>query len=90
MGREYQVEYVESLDAYGYCNVNAHLIQIDDGQDTTEEADTLVHEIFHALMFYMDIGLGAKKEEHVVRKLATGFTQVFRDNPHLLAYLANA
>jgi hypothetical protein len=48
--------------------------------------DTLFHEIYHAI--YVNTGLGyGSTEEHVVSALATGMTQVYRDNPSLVRWL---
>lgn len=90
LGREYKVKYSDDVGALGTCAPTQCRIEIAEDQHPVEEADTFVHEIFHALFFLMDIGLTEKQEENVVRKLATGFTQVLLDNPHLLTYLANA
>lgn len=90
MGREYTVTYTEDLEELGSCAVEDCSIEVRDGQHPVEEADTVLHEVLHAVHFLMDIGLTPKMEEHVVRKMATGLMQAFADNPHLLMYLANA
>ena len=90
MGREYTVKYEDDLGVLGLCSPDECRIEIEDGQPPVEEADTVIHEVLHAIHFLMDIGLSHKREEEVVRKMATGLMQVFADNPHLLMYLANA
>lgn len=90
MGREYTVRYPEDLEVLGECRAEDCEIDVQDGQNPVEEADTVIHEVLHAIHFLMDIGLSHKVEEQVVRKMATGLMQVFADNPHLLMYLANA
>ncbi len=48
--------------------------------------DTVLHEINHCI--YRCAGLGkAAPEETAVTAMATGLTQVFRDNPKLLKWL---
>ncbi len=48
--------------------------------------DTVLHEISHGL--YRAAGLDKKSsEENIVTAMATGWTQVFRDNPALLTWL---
>lgn len=64
-------------------------ISIEDGLHPVEEADTVLHEIMHAIWWLMAIGK-PKTEEQVVRPLATGLTQVFQDNPALVQYLTEA
>ena len=52
-------------------------------------ADTLLHEAGHAI--YATYVLAEDdKEERIVAAFATAWTQVFRDNPWLLAWLAGA
>ncbi|AUO78191.1 hypothetical protein RSEGYP2_32 [Ralstonia phage RsoP1EGY] len=91
MGRKFRVSYKDDLDGdLGYCEPTKCKIEIENGQHPVEEADTVLHEVLHAVFYLMDIGLSAEEEEHVVRKVVTGLTQVFQDNPRLLTYLANA
>lgn len=90
LGREYDLKYTGDITELGLCDTTECKITIRDDQHPVEMADTIVHEIFHGVCYLMDLGLNAEQEENVVRKLATGFTQVLMDNPHLLTYLANA
>ncbi|WP_218831569.1 hypothetical protein [Bordetella genomosp. 9] len=56
---------------------------------SVEEADTLIHETFHALIHSAGIVFpDAMSEEQVVRALASGLAGVLADNPRLLAHLA--
>jgi len=45
--------------------------------------DTLIHELFHAIWWVIDLK-DEDKEEDTVRRLATGWTSVLTDNPDLL------
>lgn len=91
MGREYSVDYDDILDQemnfLGCCTNSEAEILIKDGQIPVEEADTLIHETLHALFYLLDFELSMKKEEAIVRPLATGILQVFLDNPGFLKYL---
>ena len=49
-------------------------------------ANTLLHEILHAIVYQWNIELG-DKEEPVVNGLTNGLTTVFVDNPKLMDYL---
>lgn len=92
LGKPYVVTY-EDLSGQGnlgLCHNPEHEIDIHEGQPPIEEADTLLHEVMHAIFYQMGIGLSYKQEEHVVRRLATGLTAVFQDNPSFLKYLAKA
>ena len=61
------------------------------GYVTTEEgvshANTIIHEILHAIIYQWNIELGEKEEEHLVNALSNGLTTVLVDNPELINYL---
>lgn len=92
LGRDYKVYYRDDMGEgfYGLCDPEDCEIDIREGLHPVEEADTVLHEVLHAVHFLMDIGLNPRMEENVVRKTATGLIQVFADNPRLLAYLTEA
>lgn len=49
-------------------------------------ADTLLHEILHGIWFVHGIVV-RDGEERVIGQMATGLTQVLRDNPDLVEFL---
>ncbi len=51
--------------------------------------DTVLHEVGHAIWWVYGLRNDTKEEE-VVSLLATAWTQVFRDNPWLLTWIAEA
>ena len=61
------------------------------GYVTTEKgvshANTILHEVIHAIIYQWNIELGEKMEEVVVNGLTNGLTTVFVDNPELMDYL---
>lgn len=93
LGRDYQVifdyESPLGLESLGTCNNQLMLIAIKEGQHPVEEADTLIHEILHAVWYTMSISMGGAGEEEVVRRMASGLTAVMLDNPQLLKYLSS-
>lgn len=93
MGRDYLIVYEDSsvlgTDNLGRCHNNACVIGIQEGQHPIEEADTILHEILHAIWYCMSISEGGADEESVVRRMASGQLQVYMDNPHLLAYFTS-
>ena len=59
---------------------------------TTDEkgvshANTILHEVLHAIIYQWNMELDDKVEEQVVNGLANGLTTVFVDNPELMDYL---
>ena len=51
--------------------------------------DTLLHEICHAICFAYHIR-ESDDEERTVSLMGTGWAQVYRDNPSLLAWIAES
>lgn len=49
-------------------------------------ADTLLHEILHGIWFVHGI-VARDGEERIIGQMATGLTQVLRDNPALVSFL---
>ena len=90
MGKDYLITYEDvsllGTDSLGRCHQGMCRIAIQSGQHPVEEADTVLHEILHAIWYCMSIAEGGADEEAVVRRLASGMLAVFMDNPHLLQY----
>ena len=61
------------------------------GYVTTEKgvshANTILHEVMHAVIYQWNIELDEKVEELVVNGLANGLTTIFVDNPKLMDFL---
>jgi hypothetical protein len=91
-GRMFLVQFVPPSDlgssAVGLCQNTEFLISVADGQHPVEEFDTLLHEIMHAVWFVMSASMGGADEEQIVRRVSTGLTGVFMDNPQLLKYFS--
>lgn len=78
---------------WGYHEPHPPVLAIQEGIDGGRAADTLIHELFHAILSVMGTGQvvstdPVQMEEHFVGLLASGLTSVIRDNPALLSYLA--
>ena len=50
-------------------------------------ANTLIHEMLHAIVYQWNMDLDEKVEELVVNGLANGLTTIFVDNPKLMDFL---
>lgn len=78
----------DSRDAvYGLMDPDSRTIYITDGMAGFDEVDTTIHEIMHAIRFTQGRENGGEVEEDYVRSLATGLTNVFRDNPGLIRWI---
>lgn len=85
-GRNYTINYVPEymgLEDYGTTSDHLLLINIKEHQLPIEEADTVLHEVLHAIDFTMDLEIS----EHQIRALATGLIGVFQDNPEFAKYI---
>jgi len=80
-------------DHHGEFVPETSVIKLAKKQRPSEELNTLIHEILHAITYIYGLNNDAgplKKtqvEEQVVAVMANGLQQIIRDNPHLLAYV---
>ena len=82
----YEIRWVDrqietATDSHGFCDTAEQLIVINGDQKPDAIADTLLHEINHALFSTLAI-TGELTEERIVRLMATGVCTVLRDNPN--------
>jgi len=87
---DYAVVVVSNLpeDDYGYCDPRLQRIALSSDQNKQAAADTLLHEILHAI--WHESGLFSLKrpdEETIVRITSTWLCLVFRDNPETLTFI---
>ena len=81
----YEIRWVDrqietATDSHGFCDVSEQLIVVNGDQKRDAIADTMLHEINHALFNALCI-TGELTEERIVRLMATGLCTVLRDNP---------
>lgn len=74
---------------FGEFSCLEQLIRIDETMNTIKTVDTLIHELNHAIYWAYGID-DADKEERIVGTFATAWTQVYRDNPELLAFITES
>ena len=86
---------IKSLDSIvSKCNeINGQFLASDgtialsSTEDNISHANTLIHEIFLAIVYQWAIELDDKEEEKICNTLANGLTTVCVDNPWLLPYI---
>lgn len=89
-GRPFSFRYraeKEMPDVAGECHYGKALIDIREGQLPIDETDTVLHEVFHAILYCQGREYGGKVEEAYVRALATGLTVALQDNPKFAEWL---
>lgn len=82
----YDVHITESNLAdlsYGHTSPSMGMITLNGRSSTTQSANTIVHEVLHAIWDGQALGKNPD-EERIVTALANGLTQVMRDNPQLI------
>lgn len=84
---EWKTPAANASHKWGEFSVQEQLIrvQVRDRQ-FWEVVCTLLHEIGHAIFWAYEIREG-DKEERIVGVFATGWTQIYRDNPELIAFI---
>lgn len=91
-GRVYQLKQRAASrmpDVLGLCHSDKGLIEYRKGQEPHELRDTVLHELFHAILATQGREYGEEVEELYVRAIATGLIGVLQDNPELAAWLSN-
>jgi predicted SprT family Zn-dependent metalloprotease len=71
----------------GLCYMQESEIKICKSQSKEELANTLLHEILHAIMWSQGLKLSESTEEKVVTQITNGLCCVIKDNPELISWL---
>ena len=90
--REYKLEkwkqtVANANDAHGQFFAKEGIIGYTEEEKGISHANTLLHEILHAIVYQWNIELEDKEEEKLVNGLTNGLTTVLVDNPKLVDYL---
>lgn len=83
--------HASAAEAFGYFSREDEVIAVEASPNGSPYgiADTLIHEINHAIFWAYGLR-DDDAEERTVATMATGWTQVYRDNPWLLDWLKKA
>ncbi len=90
--RDYAISFRKKLagGAIGLCDkLTKHdhekgQIHVLKGLNDIEKANTVLHEIFHAIYTERGVNLSDKQEEQVVTAMTNGLIDFIRDNPRFL------
>jgi hypothetical protein len=90
--RDYKIKNLDSIvskcnEINGQFLASDGMIALSSTEDNISHANTLIHEILHAIVYQWGIELDDKDEERICNTIANGLTTVFVDNPSLLSYL---
>jgi hypothetical protein len=78
-----------AADQFGHCDYENLAIRLAPGQPSQQLANTVVHEIGHAILRLFGVADNAPEEEYVTNG-ANGWCGVIRDNPELMKWLSAA
>lgn len=76
---------LDSAGQVGHCNSERLVIALSGDQEPSQLADTLLHELGHALL--RTLQLSDEDNERVCLVLGPGLLGLVRDNPRLIAWL---
>lgn len=79
---------LEGAGADGTCTPRRNVIALDGGQPPSQLADTLMHEVAHALLAV--VKLEDDVEEALALALGPALVMLIRDNPELIRAVARA
>ena len=84
--KEWSEAELVTTESFGQCDKQRGIIYVCAHLDPVVVADTLLHEILHAV--WHEYGCqDDDREERIVHTLASGLIQVMRDNPSAIRYL---
>lgn len=72
----------------GICNLEKHEICIWQRAPKSRKAETVLHELLHAIHWEWKLPLNNKTEEKVISALSAGIATVIRDNHGLIELIA--
>ena len=90
--RDYKIKNLDSIvsrcnEINGQFLASDGVIALSSTEDNISHANTLIHEVLHAIIYQWGVELDDKEEEKICNTIANGLTTVFVDNPSLLSYL---
>ena len=80
--------HLSPFGAVGVTHKDTQRIILADNLPNDAIADTLIHEVLHAICHNYIPDVDDSDEEKVVTQIAHGLTQVIRDNPQLMKEVA--
>lgn len=86
---EWDTKQANAAGRYGECDKANGVIRVDTSYGPVQAAETLIHEVLHGCFHVAGID-DSDAEERTVTHLSSQLTQVFRDNPDVMAYLRSA
>lgn len=68
---------------YGYFETEKNLLVLDKRLKGLKLFNTIIHELFHIIIFYAGINVNNRGEEPIAQAVGDGYEKIFRQNPNL-------
>jgi len=85
--RKIKVSYVLLNKCYGEFDPNTHHLKLDKRISGMTLFNTLMHELFHIIIFYAKINVNERGEEPIAMAVGNGYEKVFKQNQKLWGIL---
>lgn len=84
-------KWADGNEAWGMCTHSKGTIEVCEEMTIEKQAEVLLHEVLHAIYDVMGLNNGKKLgQEKVVTQMAVGVMTVWRQNPHVVAWIEQA
>jgi hypothetical protein len=81
--RKIKITYKDLDDCYGIYDPNKHILCIDQNIKGEKLFNTLLHELFHIIIYNENIDVNQRGEEPIATAVGNGYTRIFKQNPNL-------
>ena len=81
--KKIQVRFEKLKNLYGYFETEKELLVIDSRVKGLRLFNTIIHELFHIIIFYAGINVNDRGEEPIAQAVWDGYAKIFKQNPHL-------
>ena len=85
--RKIKIHYVILDDCLGLYDPNLQILQLDKRLKGLKLFNTLMHELFHIIMYNEDIDVNTKGEEPIAVAVGNGYEKIFKANSFLFKVL---
>ena len=85
--RKIKVEYLLLDNCYAEFDPNKHTLKIDKRISGMVLFNTLMHELFHIIIYYAGINVNERGEEPIAQAVGDGYEKVFKQNQKLWGIL---
>jgi hypothetical protein len=81
--KKIQVRFEILKNLYGYFETEKEILVIDSRVKGLRLFNTIMHELFHIIIFYAGINVNDRGEEPIAQAVGDGYSKIFKQNPHL-------